>query len=334
MINIAVIGSGDWGKNLVRNFSQLENAHLKTVCDTDEKRLQNVRSAYPGVSTTTKLAEVLDDKDISAVVIASPAVMHYQMVEAALLKGKHTYVEKPFTLKSAEAQKLVNLARDKKLVLMVGHLLKYHPAVTYLKNLIDSGDIGEVYYLYSQRLNLGKVRADENAMWSFAPHDLAVINYLLGETPVSVSARGEAYLQKNIDDVVFMTLGFKSKKIAHIHISWLDPHKVRRLTIVGSKKMVVFDDTEATDKIKIYDKGASKETKYETYGEYISLRFGDIIIPHLKLTEPLNVLCKHFIDCVTNNKVPLTDGQDGLEVVKILESAQQSLDKDGMPIGI
>jgi predicted dehydrogenase len=334
MINIAVIGSGDWGKNLVRNFSQLENVRLKTVCDTDEKRLQHVRSAYPGVSTTAKLAEVLDDKDINAVVIASPAVLHYQMVEAALRKGKHTYVEKPFTLKSGEAQKLVDLAREKKLILMVGHLLKYHPAVTYLKNLIDSGGIGEVYYLYSQRLNLGKVRSDENAMWSFAPHDLAVINYLLGETPVSVSAWGEAYLQKDIDDVVFMTLGFKSKKIAHVHLSWLDPHKVRRLTIVGSKKMVVFDDTEATDKIKIYDKGASKETNYETYGEYISLRFGDIVIPHLKLTEPLNVLCKHFIDCIAKNKTPLTDGQDGLEVVKILEAAQQSLDQDGVPVRI
>lgn len=334
MINIAVIGAGDWGRNLVRNFSQLENACLKAVVDTDDKRLKYVMTTYPGISTTTKLAEVLDDPIINAVVISSPAVMHYQMVEAALQAGKHTYVEKPFTLKSAEAQKLVDLARAKKLVLMVGHLLKYHPAVTYLKDLIDSGAIGEVYYLYSQRLNLGKVRSDENAMWSFAPHDLSVINYLLGETPVSVSARGEAYLQPDIDDVAFMTLGFKSKKIAHIHLSWLDPHKVRRLTIVGSKKMVVFDDTEATDKIKIYDKGASKETNYETYGEYISLRFGDIVIPHLKLTEPLNVLCKHFIDCIIKNKTPLTDGQDGLEVVKILEAAQQSLDKDGVPVSI
>lgn len=334
MVNLAVIGAGDWGKNLIRNFSQTPDAVLKVVCDVDDNRLKYIRQTYPDIRTTKNLEEVLSDKEIQGVAIAAPVIEHFRLAEASLKSGKHTYVEKPLTLKASDAQALVNLAKKTNKILMVGHLLKYHPAVAELKRIIASGEIGEIYYLYSQRLNLGKVRKDENALWSFAPHDIAVILYLLDDMPVAVSAQGAAYLQKNIEDVAFANFTFPNNIIAHIHLSWLDPHKTRKLTIVGSKKMVVFDDMEPADKIKIYDKGADKSTNYETYAEYISLRFGDVTIPRIKLAEPLNILCKHFIDCIRDNKTPLSDGQDGLRVVKLLESASQSLKEGGKPIVI
>lgn len=326
MIKLGVMGAGDWGKNLIRNFHELPDCYLKKCSDLDKKRLDYIKTVYPNIQLTAKPEEIISDKEIEAVVICSSAISHYSLAKASLNAGKHVFVEKPMTLKSGEAEELVKISHDKKLILMVGHLLIYHPAVEKLKLLIDSGEIGEIYYLYSQRVNLGKVRSDENALWSFAPHDISVILYLLCKEPVKITASGQAYLQKNIHDVVFVNMEFPDKKMAHIHLSWLDPHKIRRLTVVGSKKMVVFDDMEPIDKIKIYDRGVDKNLNYETYAEYLTLRLGEITIPTLKLTEPLKNECKHFLDCIKNKRNPLTDGTDGLRVVRVLESAQRSLD--------
>jgi predicted dehydrogenase len=334
MVQIAVIGAGDWGKNHIRTFAQLPDSKLVAVCDLDQNRLKYVQANYPQVKATTQINDIMNDKAIEAVVIASSAVAHYSLTKMALLAGKDVLVEKPLTLKASESEELIQLADKNKRILMVGHLLLYHSAVEMIKKYIQSGELGDIYYVYTQRVNLGKIRHDENALWSFAPHDFSVILHLFGEEPESVAAQGFTYLQKNIQDLVFVNLSFRNHRMAHVHISWLDPHKIRRLTIVGSKKMLVFDDVESTDKIKIYDKGAEKQAAYENYAEYISLRFGDVTIPYLKLNEPLRNESAHFIDCVKTRKTPLTDGKEGLKVVKLLESAQKSMEQGGIPVKI
>jgi predicted dehydrogenase len=275
---------------------------------------------------------MLEKKDIDAIVVVTPAVLHYKQVRDALEAGKHVFVEKPMSLSVREAAELEDLARTRKLTLMVGHLLIYHPAVNKLKSLISDGELGEVYYLYAQRVNLGKVREDENALWSFAPHDISVVLYLIGEEPEVVTATGECYLQKGIEDVVFLTMKFPGRQMAQIQLSWLDPHKERKLTVVGSKKMAVFDDVQASEKIRIYDKGVDKPPEYGSYGEYLTLRDGDILIPRIKMQEPLRLECEHFIECVRTGKRPVTDAKSGVGVVRILEAAQQSLDKGGVPV--
>lgn len=332
MVNIGVIGCGAWGANLVRNFYENPEANLLYCCDSNPEILRNIAQKYPEVNTVSNLEKVLDNKDIQAVVIATPLATHFQIAKKALEAKKHVYIEKPITSSSEEAKELINTAQGVRRHLMVGHLLKYHPAVAKLKELIRSKELGEVYYIYSQRVNLGKIRKDENALWSFAPHDVSVILYLLEEEPETVNAVGESYLQKDIEDVVFVTLRFKDKRIAHIQLSWLDPHKIRKVTIVGSKKMAVFDDMETTEKIKIYDKGAVLPGQFLSYAETITLREGDIYIPYLKMEEPLKIECQHFLDCIQRNKKPLTDGEDGLRVVRILEAAQKSLMNQGRPV--
>jgi len=239
-----------------------------------------------------------------------------------------------FVLSVIEAEEIVALADDRHQVLMVGHLLEYHPVVQKLKDMIDSGELGEIRYIYSQRLNLGTVRVDENALWNFAPHDISVILYLLSLSPSDVSARGQSYLQEGIEDVVFLTLNFAGKAMGHVHVSWLDPHKTRRITIVGSRRMAVFDDLEANEKLKIYDKGAEVNMNYDTFAEYVGLRFGDITVPYIRVGEPLRVECEHFLDCVRERKTPLSDGQDGLRVVRVLDAANRSLADNGSPIRI
>jgi predicted dehydrogenase len=333
MLRVAVVGTGAWGKNLVRNFSQIPGAELACCCDSDEAKRKAIAQNYPGVATTASFDDVLADDSISTVVIASSAVTHYPLAKSALEAGKHVYVEKPLALSSAHAQEILALAEERKLKLMVGHLLLYHPAVTHLKQLVDSGELGEVFYIYSQRVNLGKIRQDENALWSFAPHDISVILYLLGQLPESVSARGESYLQEGVEDVVFVNMKFPDRKMAQLQVSWLDPHKVRKITIVGNKKMVVFDDTQSVEKLKIFDKGVSG-VSYESYGDSLTIRFGDIKIPHISMTEPLRAECRHFIDCIIENKRPLTDGADGVRVVQILEAAQKSMENDGAPVAL
>jgi len=332
MLQVGVAGIGSWGKNLARTFFQLSSARLAACCDANEALLKQAEVNYPEAARTTNFQDLLDDPQIEAVVIAAPARLHAQLAKQALLADKHVFVEKPMALNAPDAEELVRLSQTCGKVLMVGHLLLYHPAVTKLKEFITSGQIGNVYYAYSQRVNLGKVRKDENALWSFAPHDISVLIHLLDEMPESVAARGESYLQPGIEDVVFVNMHFPDQRMAQIQVSWLDPCKQRKLTIVGDQKMVVFDDVESTEKIKIYDKGAYPTETYQSYGDAITLRFGDIHIPKIEMTEPLRLECQHFVDCVTQQQTPLTGGQNGLDVVRILEAAQQSLERKGEPV--
>lgn len=327
---LACVGAGYWGRNLVRVFAGLPEVRLKTVCDANAGIRKAMRAQYPEVEAVASCEEVLGDREVEAVVLAVPAVRHFAAARAALEAGKHVFVEKPMTLSGGEAEELVELGERQGRTLMVGHLLEYHPAVEFLRETISLGELGEIYYLYSQRVNLGIVRRDENALWSFAPHDLSVILHLLGQVPDSVSARGESYLQQGVEDVVFVNLHFPDGKMAQLQLSWLDPHKIRKLTIVGSRKMAVFDDMESTEKVRIYDKAAERE-EYESYGDAITLRMGDIVIPHIHMAEPLRLEAQHFVESIRSGKPPRSDGRDGLRVVRVLEAAQRSLQEDGAP---
>jgi len=329
MIVLGQVGLGYWGPNLLRNFQALPTARVKMLCDLSTEALAHAGERYPDLLRTTEYADLLRDAEIGAVVVSSSATTHYRLAQAALEAGKHVFVEKPIALREDEAENLIRLADERDLVLMVGHLLLYHPAVTKLKELLDGGQLGDVYYLYSERRNLGKVRHDENAMWSLAPHDIAVALYLLGEMPAAVSAQGQAYLQPGIEDTVFFTLRFADGRLAHSHVSWLDPHKVRRLTVVGSRQMAVFDDVEPSEKLRIYDKGVDRMPEYASYGDALTLRFGDIYAPHLEMQEPLRLECQHFVDCVAHGRQPLSDGRNGLAVLRVLERLQRSLDSEG-----
>ena len=333
MINIAVVGAGAWGKNHIRVFSEIPNVHLKYVCDSDPSRLTKLQKSYSQPKMVENLSPILQDPEIKGIVVASSAISHFPLAKESLLAGKDVLVEKPMALNVKDADELVRIAEEKSRILMVGHLLIYHPVVDRLKEMIASEELGRIHYIYTQRVNLGVIRQDENALWSFAPHDLSVILELLNERPAVVSAHGESYIQKNIEDVVFLSLHFSDGKMANIHLSWLDPHKVRKITIVGSKKMVVFDDMEASEKLKIYDKGVGS-LSYDSYGEYLSLRFGDITIPNIKMVEPLRAEAEHFIRCIELKEKPKTGGRDGLEVVKVLVAAQQSLKEKGAPVNL
>ena len=334
MINIGVVGVGGWGKNLARNYYQIPDANLKYICDLDEKKLGQMSSLYPGTKTTKDFNDLINDPDLHAVVIATTAPHHFTLGKQALEAGKDVYIEKPLVLKTDDAEELIRIADENKQILMVGHLLEYHPVVNKLKEMIDAGELGDIHYIYAQRVNLGTVREDENALWNFAPHDISVILYLLDMEPTDISARGQAYLQKGIEDVVFFTLNFNDKKMAHVHVSWLDPHKVRKITVVGSKKMAVFDDIESTEKLRVYDKVATHNTEYTSFAEYLNLRFGDITIPHINVGEPLKLECNHFLESIRNRTQPLSDGLDGLRVVKVLDAAQKSLEQNGIPVNI
>jgi len=332
-LSVAVIGAGYWGKNLVRNFATAKRCTLKYVCDINEGLLAAHQRSFPSIRTTPDVSVVLDDPGVQAVVVATPVPTHFEMADRALEAGKHVYVEKPLTVRASEARALVELAQQTRLKLMVGHLLEYHPAVTYLKEMLDRGQLGEPYYMYTQRVNLGIVRQNENAWWSLAPHDISVVCHLLGSEPVSVTANGQCYLQKDIEDVVFATIKFADGKMAHVHCSWLDPHKIRTMTVVGPEKMVTFDDMEATEKIRIYDKGAAVRHDITTsYADIIALRFGDIVIPKIPGGEPLSLECQHFIECVLENRPVRSDGADGLRVVQVLEAGQKSLKNHGAPV--
>jgi predicted dehydrogenase len=333
-VGIAVVGTGDWGANLVRNFASLPGSRLAALHDSDPQRLRKSAAQHPGARAVASLDELLGMPDVQGAVVAASAVSHYTLAKALLDSGKDVLVEKPLALSVRHAEDLVRIARERDRILMVGHLLLYHPAVRYLKGLVERGELGDLFYLYSQRVNLGKVRRDENALWSFAPHDLSVILHLLGMEPIDVVARGSAFLQGSVEDVVFVDLRFPGGKLAHVHVSWLDPHKLRKFTVVGSRKMVVFDDMEASEKIRVYDKGVDRAGEVVSYGDSLTVRSGDILIPKISLQEPLTIECKHFVDCVRTRKAPLTSGADGLRVVKVLAAAQQSLEAGGAPIAI
>ena len=327
-VRTAVVGCGYWGKNLVRNFSRLSD--LRVCCDTDPELRKKTAAAHPGMEIRADYDMVMNDAEIDAVILATPAPLHAEMAIAALERGKHVFVEKPLALSRGDAERMVAAAEAAGRVLMVGHLLEYHPAVNYLKQLIESGELGDVYYIYTQRVNLGKVRSDENALWSLAPHDIAIILYLLEEEPTEIMASGQAFLQEGIEDAVFVTLRFASGRVAHVHVSWLDPHKERRVTVVGSQKMAVFDDMEPMEKVRVYDKGVDRSQTeapdYETYAELLQLRIGDVLIPRIPADEPLALECQEFLRAVETGQPPRSDGADGMAVVGVLEAAQRALE--------
>jgi predicted dehydrogenase len=333
MVKVAVVGAGYWGKNLVRNFYSVKGGELKYVVDLDEKKLAKMEKDFPGIKGIQDVSIALNDPELAAVVIATPAPDHFAVAKRALEAGKHVYVEKPLTLAVKDAEELVAIAQKHDRKLMVGHLMEYHSAVNWLKDYIDRGELGDILYAYATRVNLGIVRSHENAWWSLAPHDISIILYLFGgQEPDYVSARGECYLQPGIEDVVFANLHFPDKRMAQIHVSWLDPHKDRKLTIVGKKRMVVFDDT-AAEKIKVFDRSVNAEKQeFANYAEYLTIRNGDISIPYLEMKEPLALECAHFIQCIAENKTPRSDGLDGLRVVKVLDAAQKSLNNGGAPV--
>lgn len=327
--SIAVVGCGYWGKNLVRNFAELGALH--TLCDSNSEVLSKLAQLYPDVNTETSLEKVLADKEIRGIVISSPAALHYSMTKQALLADRDVFVEKPITSKSSEAQELVDLAEKRKRILMVGHLMLYHPAVRTLKRHIQSGDLGEIYYLYSTRVNLGQVRRDESALWRLAPHDISLFLYLLEDFPEIVSARGISYVQPHLEDVVFITMQFPPNVLAHIHASWLDPHKIRQLTIVGSKKMAVFDDMEPEHKLKIYEQGvADNQDRLTSPSETLALRSEGVFLPRVDLAEPLSLECRHFLECMKNRLIPLSNGKQGLGVVRVLEKIEEVMRHEGV----
>jgi len=333
MLTIAIIGAGYWGKNLIRILGEITSVHLKYIADNDRDILKNY-SDNINIIKTNDYHTIMDDREVDAVVISSPAITHYKIAREALLSGKHVFVEKPMTLNVKHSEELVRTADEKGLKLMVGHLMLYHPCIIAIKDFLKNGEIGELYYLHCQRLNFGRVRSDENVLLSFAPHDISVALYLIGENPVSVSAYGQCYLQRNVEDIVFLNMYFSENKIAHAHVSWLDPHKLRRTTVVGSDRMIVFDDMEPEKKVKIYNKGVGKSGMYGSYGEFLSIGDGDIYTPDINMTEPLKLECEHFIDCIENNRDPKSDGLNGLAVTKVLEAAQKSLKEGGIPIDL
>jgi predicted dehydrogenase len=330
-VRIGAIGTGDWGRNLIRNLAKVGD--LRGLADLRPEALARLAPLYPGVRTTTDPEELLKDSEIEAVAVATTSSSHYTLALAALEAGKHVMVEKPLAQSSRDAAHLVKVAEERGLVLMVGHLLIYHPAVDKLRELVNSDELGEIRYLYSQRVNLGKIRQDENALWSFGPHDISVILDLVGRMPTRVSSVGHAYLQPEIEDVVFLHLEFPTGQLAHIHLSWLDPHKIRRITLVGSSKMAVFDDM-STEKIRIYDRGVGYPAPGLEYKDALTLRFGDILIPKLTMREPLELECRDFVDSVTGRRPPRASGLDGLRVVRVLEAAAHSLSGGGAPIRI
>jgi len=326
VIGVGVIGAGYWGPKHARNFAELPGSCLAVVADLDEHRLTGMRERHTSLRTTTDYREVLVSPDVDAVVVATPASTHGRLAREALLAGKHVLVEKPIAISSRDAEDLIELAELSGRVLMVGHTFLYHPAVRALHDLVQRGELGEIYYAHAQRLNLGLFQRDINVLWDLVPHDLSILMYVLGTNPVAVAAHGCAYVQAHIEDVGYVDLKFPNRVRAQIHVSWLDPNKVRRLTIVGSQKMVVYDDVETLEKLRIYDRGVDAPPHTDTFGEFqLSYRYGDITIPSLPSTEPLRLECEHFLECIATGHAPLTDGWHGLQVVRVLESAQASL---------
>ena len=322
-VRVAVAGLGYWGPNLARNMGAIKGCEVTWLCDASEQARERLAPAFPGASTTGDLADVLADEQVDAVVLATPVPTHADLAVAVARAGKHCFVEKPLATNAADAERAVSAAAEARRILMVGHLLEYHPAVDRLKQLIDSRELGDLYYFYGNRLNLGKIRADENALWSLGAHDVSVALHLIGEEPVECEAHGASYVREGIQDVVFCFLRFPSGTVAHLHLSWLDPHKERRITLVGSQKMATFDDMQIEGKLTVYDKGFDEDTN--SWGEYIA-RTGDIYSPRIPNTEPLRLECEHFIDCIRTGSVPRSDGQSGLRVVRVLERLQSSLD--------
>jgi predicted dehydrogenase len=323
-VKVGVVGLGYWGPNLARNFDSLPGCELAWICDASEDARGRWGAAFPGARVTAELDDLLADAELDAVVIATHVPTHSELAARVLRGGKHCFVEKPLAQSVTEAEAVVEAARESGRVLMVGHLLEYHPGVEKLKELAASGELGEIRYIYSNRLNLGKLRSDENALWSLGAHDVSVVLHLAGEEPEESTAVGESYMRSGIEDVVFCYLRFPSGLAAHLHLSWLDPHKERRFTVVGSKRMATFDDMEVERKVTVYDKGFDED--FSSYGEYIA-RSGDIWSPRVSNEEPLTIECRHFLDRIREGGEPRSGGDSGLRVVRVLEALQRSLEE-------
>lgn len=330
----AQVGFGYWGPNLARNLGALAGPRWRYLVDLDSQRRERAAGLYPQVTATDDLDAVLADRGVSAVVVATPAASHAELARRALEAGKHVFVEKPLALSTDDAVGLARLSDDRHLVLMVGHTFEFNPAVRAMKDLIDSGEIGEVLYLHSQRLNLGRIQSDINAFWSIGPHDVSIANYLLGGSPEWVSARGARYLNTQVEDVMFVTVGYASGVLAHMHVSWLDPSKTRSTTVVGTKKMLVYDDMDPSAKLRIFDKGADR-LEADAFGAWqYRLRDGAMNVPSLPMVEPLSTELSHFIHCVDTRTRPVVDGWNGARTVAVLEAVDVSLHAGGTSVPV
>ncbi len=329
-LKLGVVGAGAWGKNHVRTAATLAEAELGGVCDTSEKVRQTVARQFPSAFVTDDFAALLERVD--AVIVASPATHHAEHARRAIAAGKPCLVEKPFALNVADARAVAAEAAKARVPVLAGHLLLFHPAVETLRAMLQKGELGTLFYLYGLRVNLGQIRADENALWSFGPHDVSVALHLLDQAPVQVSATGHSYLQPGVEDVVFLMMEFASGVVAHVQMSWLDPHKERKLTVVGSAKMVVFDDMQPREKLRIYDKGVNRPPEYASYGESLTLREGDIFIPRIPTVEPLAAELGHFVRVARGKETPRAGAEDGVRVVQVLEAATRSLRTGGAPV--
>ena len=334
-VNVGVVGCGYWGPNLIRNFRSLPDCQLKMMCDLSRDRLHHLRTLYPEVEGETQYEHLLNGASLDAIVVATAVRLHYPMAKASLLAGKHTLIEKPLACSTAECEELVDLARKQGLILMVGHTFLYSAAVRKIKEIIDHRDAGEIRYISSRRLNLGLFQKDINVAWDLAPHDLSIILHIIGELPHSLNCRGTAHITPGIEDVTSMNLQFSNQRSAVIQSSWLDPRKVREMTIVGSKRMIVYDDVAPQEKIRIFDVRVERPPHYDTFGEFqYAYHYGDMYSPYIKQDEPLKTECQHFLDCIHGGPTPLTDGNRGLEVVQILEASSESIKQDGAPIDL
>ena len=330
MINIGVVGCGYWGPNLIRNLSALAECKVTKICDTETKRLESVAMLNPSVQPTTDYTELIEDTDIDAIVIATPVRLHFEMAMQSLLADKHTFVEKPMARNVREGKALIDTARSRNLTLMVGHTFIYSPAVRIIKKIVNSNELGEIQYIAARRLNLGLFQKDINVAWDLTPHDISIINFVLEDSPVSINCQGKAHVNPNIEDITNMVLNYSNGRIATIQSSWLDPNKVRDMTFVGSKKMLVYNDLEPMEKIKIYDKRVEIPPHYDTFADFhYAYHYGDMYAPYIKQYEPLKRECQHFVDCIRTGEKPETCGYEALKVIQILEAASQSLNSGG-----
>jgi predicted dehydrogenase len=330
MLEIAVVGCGYWGPNLLRNFDALADCRIRLVCDTDPNRLKHMKKLHPGVETCLSFEEVLERSEVDAVAIATPTRLHYAMARQALESGRHVLVEKPMAGSVKECEDLVALAEDNGLVLMVGHTFIYSPTVRKIREIIRHGDLGELQYISARRLNLGLFQTDINVAWDLAPHDISIILHVLGQVPTAVNCQGKAHVTAGIEDVTNMTLTFTNGTFALIHNSWLDPNKIRQMTFVGNRRMLAYDDIEPFEKIRIYDKRVEVPPHYDTLAEFnFSYHHGDMYSPFIKQVESLSLECQHFVDCIQTGARPESSGREGLLVVQVLEAASQSLRNGG-----
>jgi predicted dehydrogenase len=333
MVNVGVIGYGYWGPNLVRNFSEVDGTRVVAVCDSRPERLAVVQKRYPGTAAICKWQDLVHDPGIDLVAISTPVFTHFEIAMAALQAGKHVLVEKPMAMNVEQCSRLIDEAARRKLVLMVDHTFVYTPAVRKMRELVTDGSLGEIYYYDSVRINLGLFQHDVNVIWDLAVHDLAIMDFLLPERPVAVSATGISHIPGGVENIGYLTMFFNSTLIAHIHVNWLAPVKVRRTLLGGSHKMIVYDDIELSEKVKVYDRGITVNANPENvYNLMVGYRSGDMLAPHLETSEALNVEIRHLVDCIENGKRPITDGEAGLAVVQILENGSRSMREHGRPI--